>query len=266
MRLLLAMPDPLQAEQICMQLYARWEGWEITACTTAAEAEQLLSDGTFDLLLLHGGISGGRGKELLGRLGAWLLPCPPRILFICSPEERLRLTADCFAPPEAASERLCRLLEILVKKPLPALAMQGQQRLFGLIHSFLDELSMSQRLKGRAYAAWLLARLIPSPLGDELPMGQWYAQCAETHNTTQAAVERCLRIAVESVFTQGSMQGIERCFGATVDPEKGKPTNRRFLLEAARLLRCRMMVYSLADTRSLNSSEIHHSPAAPTSV
>ena len=97
-------------------------------------------------------------------------------------------------------------------------------------------------------------------------MSQWYGQCAKVHHTSAAAVERCLRVAVESVFTQGSLQGIERCFGATVDPEKGKPTNRAFLLKAARLLRRRMADYSFTDTRSLNSSEMHHRPAAPTSV
>ena len=77
------------------------------------------------------------------------------------------------------------------------------------------------------------------------------------------AVERCLRVAVESVFTQGSMRGIERFFGATVDPERGKPTNRAFLLQASQQIR---LDHSLADTRSPNSSEMHHSPAAPTRV
>lgn len=266
MRLLLAMPDGCLAEQIRIRLYARWEGWEIAVCTSAAEAENLLLDGDFDLLLLHGGISGGKGAWLLGQLEAWQFPCPPRVLFLCDPEDKPRVQADCFAPREATPEKLCRLIEILAKKPLPALAMQSRQRLSEMIQAFLDELSMPHRLKGRAYAAWLLCRLVPSPLGEGLPMGEWYAQCAQVYGTTAAAVERCLRIAVEGVFTQGSMQGIERCFGATVDPEKGKPTNRRFLLEAARLLRCRLMAHSLAETRSLNSSEMHHRPAAPTSV
>ena len=59
------------------------------------------------------------------------------------------------------------------------------------------------------------------------------------------------------------MQGIERFFGATVDPEKGKPTNRAFLVQAASELR---RAYSLADARSPNKSVMHHNPAAPTSV
>ncbi|MBR2925061.1 MAG: hypothetical protein IKC28_08535 [Clostridia bacterium] len=266
MRLLLAMPDPLLAEEIRIRLYARWEGWEIAVCTSATEAEAMLLDGDFDLLLLDAGISGDKGAALLDWLAAWQFPCPPRVLFLCNSEDKPKVQTDCCVPREASPEKLCHLIEILAKKPLPALAMRSQQRLSDMIQAFLDELSTPHRLKGRAYAAWLLCQLVPSPLGEELPMGQWYAQCARAYGTTAAAVERCLRIAVEGVFTQGSMQGIERCFGATVDPEKGKPTNRRFLLEAARLLRCRLMAHSLAETRSLNSSEMHHSPAAPTSV
>ena len=95
------------------------------------------------------------------------------------------------------------------------------------------------------------------------PWVSFYRLCARAFGTTPTAVERCLRVAVESVFTQGSMRGIERFFGATVDPERGKPTNRAFLLQASQQIR---LDHSLADTRSPNSSEMHHSPAAPTRV
>ena len=122
---------------------------------------------------------------------------------------------------------------------------------------------MDRRYKGRAYAAWLLEHLAPSPGVEERSMGQLYRSCARAFGTTPTAVERCLRVAVESVFTQGSMRGIERFFGATVDPERGKPTNRAFLLQASQQIR---LDHSLADTRSPNSSEMHHSPAAPTRV
>ena len=266
MRLLVAMPGLRAAEEIRLKLYARWEGWEIELCSYASDALYLLRGETFDVLVLHSSLAGGSGAEVLRQLTRWQLPCPPRVLYLCDSDQRADLRADCFAHPQATADCLCQLIEILAKKPLPLLAMQGMQRLERLIDSFLDELSMPRSLKGRPYAAWLLCQLTPSPLGEEKPMSQWYGQCAKVHHTSAAAVERCLRVAVESVFTQGSLQGIERCFGATVDPEKGKPTNRAFLLKAARLLRRRMADYSFTDTRSLNSSEMHHRPAAPTSV
>ena len=96
---------------------------------------------------------------------------------------------------------------------------------------------MNRALKGRAYIAWLLRRWVPSPLVEETPMGALYADCARAFGVSAASVERCLRVAVESVFTMGSISGIERVFGATVDPERGKPTNRAFLCQTTQQLR-----------------------------
>jgi len=266
MRLLVAMPGLRAAEEIRTRLYARWEGWEIDLCSYTSDALHLLRSQPVDVLVLHRCIAGAGGRKVLEQLARWQLPCPPRVLYLCEAEERTQLCADCFVHPSASPDALCSLVEILAKKPLPKLAVQQRQRLWKTVDSFLDELSMPRSLKGRFYAAWLLCWLVPSPLGEEKPVSRWYEECAAAHHTSPAAVERCLRVAVESVFTQGSMQGIERCFGATVDPEKGKPTNRVFLIKAARFLRRRMADYSFTETRSLNSSEMHQRPAAPTSV
>lgn len=129
------------------------------------------------------------------------------------------------------------------------------------VERFLDALSLKKRLKGRAYAAWLLRLMVPSPMLEDSRYASSIRHARRQFHTTPASVERALRVAVESVFTQGSMRGIERFFGATVDPERGKPTNRAFLLQAAQQLR-----YSLTTACSANSSEMHHSPAAPTMV
>lgn len=122
---------------------------------------------------------------------------------------------------------------------------------------------MDRRYKGRAYAAWLLEHLAPSPVLEERSMGQLYRSCARAFGTTPTAVERCLRVAVESVFTQGSMRGIERFSAPRWTRNAASRPNRAFLLQASQQIR---LDHSLADTRSPNSSEMHHSPAAPTRV
>ncbi len=265
MRLVLVMQNRQRAEALRQALYARWEAWQVTLASGAEEGSACLLQGGADLAVLVGSPA-EHGASLLLQLMAQRIPCPPRVLYLCETGERPALIADCFAPITASDEQLCRLLSILAKKPLPSLAVQDVQRLSLLIDSFLDELSMPKALKGRGYTVWLLHQITPSPLRERRPLGELYTACAKVHGTTPAAVERCLRVAVESVFTQGSIQGIERCFGATVDPEKGKPTNRAFLLRAAQLLRCRMEDHSFTETRSLNNSEMHQRPAAPTSV
>lgn len=203
---------------------------------------------------------------MLEALAALHHPCPPRVLFLCEPElcaSRPAL-ADAVAPICATPEKLCALLETLAQKPLPKLAAAQAPRTAQAVDTFLSAISMDRRYKGRAYAAWLLEHLAPSPVLEERSMGQLYRSCARLPLAPRPPPwSAACCVAVESVFTQGSMRGIERFFGATVDPERGKPTNRAFLLQASQQIR---LDHSLADTRSPNSSEMHHSPAAPTRV
>lgn len=263
MRLLIALMNPQSADAV--QGMAALSGWDAAAVSSGSEALLALENEPFDLFLLHACLPKVDGFGVLDAL--WRRPpiCPPRVLFLCEPEWQSACPAcvDCFAPVCAGPERLFSLLGILCQKPLPRLAAAQKERIAQEVERFLSALSGMERLKGRAYAAWLLERIVPSPLLENWPLGALYRACAQAFGTSPAAVERCLRVAVEGVFTQGSMSGIERFFGATVDPERGKPTNRAFLLQAAQQLR---LAHSFADTRSPNSSEMHHSPAAPTMV
>lgn len=259
MRLLIVWPDRQSACQIRDGMEA--SGWDVEILHDGRALSQWRD--TFDVLLLHLCLPGLDGLSAGDALAASRPVCPPRVLFVAPPEWCVHRPywADCTISTGSDPQNLCRLIEILAKKPLPRLAAAHRKPLAILIERFLDDLSFKERMKGRAYAAWLLERLVPCTACDCLPLSLLYAECAQAFSTTAGAVERCLRVAVESVFTQGSLHGIERFFGATVDPERGKPTNRAFLLQAAQQLR-----YSLTASRSPNSSEMHHSPAAPTSV
>ena len=57
-----------------------------------------------------------------------------------------------------------------------------------------------------------------------------YPLSARRHGMTPGAVERSLRLCVESAWSRGRLDALERFFGQSVDPERGKPTNREFLL------------------------------------
>lgn len=263
MRLLIALPDISFADAIQDLLLN--ECWNITLTRSGADAIHHLMKEHFDLLVLHACLAEEDGFAV----GQWLeeqqLICPPRVVFVC-PAEYCAVRprwADAAVEAGVSANRLCVLLQIVAKKPLPALAAAQHSFIEHTVGHFLDQIAMDRLCKGRAYTAWLLERILPSPMLQELPLGSLYLSCAQAFNVRPASVERCIRTAVENVFTQGSMQGIERFFGATVDPEKGKPTNRAFLVQAASELR---RAYSLADARSPNKSVMHHNPAAPTSV
>jgi len=259
MRLLILWPDPVFAGIVRDQM--ELEGWDVMIRQDGRTLCQMTDEA--DVLLLHLCLPGLDGLNAGDAYAASCPVCPPRILLAAPPEWCVHHPswADCTVDTGIDLLHLCQLLRIIARKPLPKLASAQQKTLAFSIERFLDDLSFKPAMKGRAYAAWLLQRIVPATPGAARPLGEWYAECAQSFQTSAAAVERCLRVAVESVFTQGSLAGIERFFGATVDPERGKPTNRAFLMQAAQQLR-----YSLAVTRSLNKSEMHHNPAAPTSV
>lgn len=263
MRLLIALPDPLLARQVGAEMENRLWSVDILADGRRLAAREE----TDDLWLLHDCLPGLDGRSAGDALAARRPVCPPRILFLCPMEfaKDRPAWADCMVEPGVSVSRLCELLRLLAEKPLPKLAAAHEPDTARAVEAFLDVIALDRRLKGRVYAEWLLERMVPSPLAASRPLQSLYAACGQAFGCSAQAVERCVRVAVESVFTQGNLRGIERFFGATVDPERGKPTNRAFLLQASQQLRLELS-HSLADARSPKSIEMHHSPAAPTTV
>lgn len=261
MRLLIAMPDAALAAAIQAEMENRL--WRVEAECDGRRIPALAAG--FDVLLIHHCLCGLDGWHACESLAASRLLCPPRILFV-TPADFVSHPppwADSIVEAGVSVHRLCALLLQLAQKPLPRMAAAQMCETLRMAQQFLNDIEMDCHLRGYAYAAWLLARMLPSPLWERQPLSLSYAACAEAFGVSAASVERCLRVAVENVFTSGSMKGIEQYFGATVDPERGKPTNRAFLLQAAQQLR---LLHSRAAERSPNKSEMHHKPAAPTSV
>lgn len=56
-----------------------------------------------------------------------------------------------------------------------------------------------------------------------------YPAIACKNGSTASKVERCIRSAIETAWTQGSTEAQQHYFGSIVGPEKGKPTNGAFI-------------------------------------
>ena len=67
-----------------------------------------------------------------------------------------------------------------------------------------------------------------------------YSQPAARFDTTAARVERAIRHLVEVTWSRGDLKVLERYFGNTVSPEKGKPTNGEFIARLANIVKLRM--------------------------
>lgn len=64
-----------------------------------------------------------------------------------------------------------------------------------------------------------------------------YPQLAATFDTTAARVERAIRHLVEVVWARGDLDTLQRYFGNTVGPERGKPTNSEFIARLVNVAR-----------------------------
>lgn len=64
-----------------------------------------------------------------------------------------------------------------------------------------------------------------------------YPEIAQKYSTTSSRVERAVRHAIEVAWNRGNMDMINRLFGSTVNPEKGRPTNAEFMAMIADKIR-----------------------------
>ena len=233
MRLLILAKDAPAAESLRQHLYSAAEGWQVEIAADIAQASALLAECRWDGLVAIG----AAGAEGIARLEKSPPLCPPRVLAVLGEDDPKPRLADCAVFTGVDGERLAGLCGHMMQKTLPKLAALHEERVAGAAEAFLDELGMDHRWKGRTYLRWCLCRGVPSTCWEDVPMKQLYARCSAAFSTTPAAVERCIRVAVENVFTMGNIRGIEKFFGSSIDPERGKPTNRAFLLHSIRKLR-----------------------------
>lgn len=242
MRLLVALLDADKAYAVERELDNGDVLWDVWYVADGEAALKVLSQERFDVMVLHSLLPKADGYAVLDRMWHTGLACPPKVLFLSEPEfcKRDRLRVDCAAPILSTPEQLARLVGLLSKKKRPMLAKAAEKNRIRMIEELLTSLGIRHTLKGRAYIEWMLDQVIPSPILEHEITATLYPSCAAAFRTTAAAVERCVRHAVEEIFTRGSIGGIERYFGTTVDPERGKPTNRAFLVGAAEQLRLRM--------------------------
>lgn len=64
-----------------------------------------------------------------------------------------------------------------------------------------------------------------------------YPNVAKKHKTTAAKVERAIRHAIEVSWGRGRLDLLEKTFGYTINPERGKPTNSEFIAMVADKIR-----------------------------
>ena len=112
---------------------------------------------------------------------------------------------------------------------LPWLAARHLAATMEITSALLRTLEVPSRLRAWRFLPEMCAlTVVHPPLLKDLQHGL-YPLIARRVGMSAAGVERSLRLCVESTWMHGSLTALERFFGSSVDPERGKPTNREFL-------------------------------------
>lgn len=190
-------------------------------CAQAAGAEQaisLLRDRPVRLLLLT---ACPAAAELMQELRVRPLLAPPYLLGEGFP------AADGILPAVEGLPALLRAWKRLGR--LPALHHLRLGESTALARGMLRALGIPEGLRAWDFLpdmAGLTA--VHPPLLTDMAHGL-YPLTARRHGMTSGAVERSLRLCVEATWSRGDLTALERFFGSSVDPDRGKPTNREFL-------------------------------------
>jgi two-component system response regulator (stage 0 sporulation protein A) len=67
-----------------------------------------------------------------------------------------------------------------------------------------------------------------------------YPSIADEHGTTPSRVERGIRHAIECMMDRVDIDAMEKYFGNSIDPEKGKPTNSEFIARVVHFVKKRI--------------------------
>ena len=194
------------------------EDWRCVPFSQAEQALRHLQARPVELAVLA---PGEASSALLDALRTQPLLAPPYLL------------GDGFPAPDGPLPPLPELPGLLAHRRctggLPALCPLRQPEAEALARGLLHALGVPQRLRAWAFLPEMVAlTAVHPPLMDDLSH-RLYPLIARRYGMTPAAIERSLRLCVESTWSRGELARLERFFGSSVDPDRGKPTNREFL-------------------------------------
>lgn len=200
------------------QLEDLGEDWRCLPATRPEQALQMLRGQWFDLVVAT---ERNACAALENALRAQPPLAPPCVL------------GEGFAGPDGPLPALSALPGMIQARYadglLPALSGLRLQETTALAQGLLHALGVPPRLRAWRFLPGMAAlTAVHPPLLTDL-QHRLYPLIARRSAMTPAAVERSLRLCVESTWSRGSLEALERFFGSSVDPERGKPTNREFL-------------------------------------
>lgn len=198
------------------------DSWRCRVFCGASEGLRALADFPADAVLLDGSAAARAFHQALANRPPL---APPWVIAA----RGAALTADIRLPDGDLSRLPAALAALEDAGRLPRLAPLRHQQVLCLSRGMLTALSVPPSLRAGLFLPDMVAlTVVHPPLLCRLST-RLYPLIGRRYQLTPAAVERQLRLLVESTWNRGRLDALDRFFGYTVDPERGKPTNLEFL-------------------------------------
>lgn len=244
MRVLLAMREDTRRSNFRLLLESERSDCSVSCSGDGRSALHEIQTFAPDVLVLDQVLPLLDGPALLSALCNACFPCPPKVILLASPGQEVSSLpgVDEWLPSSPDFSSLLQAICSAEDRLMGALAELQSSARNERIQAHFQELGMPGNLKGRAYLSFLLDLVVPSPNLLDALTKRLYPAAAAKFSTTPSAVERCIRHAIEATWSRGDMAALERLFGLSIDPDRGKPTNREFLAMSAHHLRQRALL------------------------
>lgn len=97
------------------------------------------------------------------------------------------------------------------------------------VMDLLLKLGMQPNIKGYSFLKTGIALIVEDPSKSHNFTKKLYPEISKYYDSTPSRVERAIRHAIESTWSNGDIDNINAAFGYTVGEDKGKPTNGQFI-------------------------------------
>ena len=128
-----------------------------------------------------------------------------------------------------------------IKAMIEPVAKEKQtENIEDVISEIFLEIGVPEHILGYRYSEFAIRIATENPDIINAITYELYPTVANKFNTTASRAERAIRHAIECSWERISMEAMEKYFGNTVSPDKGKPTNSEFIARISNIVRRRI--------------------------
>lgn len=109
-----------------------------------------------------------------------------------------------------------------------------------VISEIFLEIGVPEHILGYRYSEFAIRIATENPDIINAITCELYPTVANKFNTTASRAERAIRHAIECSWERISAEAMEKYFGNTVSPTRGKPTNSEFIARISNIVRRRI--------------------------